>query len=141
MRYSFLFASLVLATCATLASAETQITITTKNTGTVAIDPTYQNILGTMTPILSTVPASSSRVNINTGISNFTSYHVDYSSITGSKRCRFDASSSKSIATNQCSYTKAAQSMGNTYATCKATVTALSLDPANCSFSVTFDMK
>ncbi len=123
------------------AFAQSQVTVTTKNLGTVAINPTYQNVLGSVLPVLSPVSAGSSNLNVNSGISNIISYHVDYSSASGQKRCRFDASSTRSVTTGQCTYTKAATSTGSSYATCTATASNLSTNPANCSFAVTFSMK
>jgi len=127
-------------------AVNSQITITTKNNSTApTITPSGLNYTGTLSSTPGDIAAGPGSLIINTGISTVTSYHIDYSTSTGGKRCHFDASSwLANAATGACTFNKAASSTGGTYATCTATITATSApnkNSPNCSFAVTFGLQ
>ena len=132
--------TLFAASNATLA-ANTQITITASNKTTTTVTPSAANYAGTVAPNPVALSAGQSQVYINSGIGNVTSFHIDYGNTTG-KKCHFDAASfNQTTPTSPCVYTKAAKSTGSSYASCTATVTAASTNPANCAFSVKFEIR
>ena len=129
---------LMMSSGAALAAA---ITITATNNTTSTVSPSSASYAGTVTPTPLPLLAGQSQPYTNTGIGNITSFHIDYSNTAG-KKCHYDAASfNQSTPTSPCVYTKAAKSTGSTYATCTATVTSASTNPANCSFSVTFGIR
>lgn len=123
------------------AALAAQITITATNSTTTMVSPSSASYAGTVAPTPAALSAGQSQIYVNTGIGNVTSFHIDYSNTAG-KKCHYDAASfNQSTPTSPCVYTKAAKSTGSTYATCTATVTSVSTNPANCSFSVTFGIR
>jgi hypothetical protein len=132
-------ALLLLASGAAFASA--QINITATNNTTTTVTPSNANYAGYVTPLPAQIIASQSQSYTNVGLGNVTSFHIDYSNTAG-KKCHFDAASfNQSTPTSPCLYPVAAKSTGGTYATCTATITSVSSNPANCSFSVTFTIR
>ncbi|MDF3036921.1 MAG: hypothetical protein K0S28_2195 [Paucimonas sp.] len=127
-------------------AATSQITITAKNgISTTTIAPSGLNYAGTVLPFPGNIGANTSQTYTNTGIGTVTSFHLDYTAASGGKKCHFDASSYITTAgLPYCTFNKAAQSKGTTFATCTATITQMApvnaSDP-NCSFSVTFNMQ
>jgi len=131
-------ALLLLASSGAAFAAPTQITITATNNTTTTVSPSNASYAGTVAPLPAQLIAGQNQLYINTGLGNLTSFHIDYSNTTG-KKCHYDASSyNQTITGSPCVYNKAAKSTGTTYASCTATATSASTDPANCSFSVTF---
>lgn len=126
-------------------AANSQIAVTTRNLTTVTITPSSLNYAGALSPTPGNIIAGSYQTVYNTGISTVTSYHIDYSTVSGGKKCHYDASSWLSNpATGACTFNKAAQSTGSNYATCTATITSTaprSPSNPNCSFAVTFGIQ
>jgi hypothetical protein len=122
------------------AFATTQMTINVTNNTTSTATPSSVQYMGTLTPTPTALNIGANQTFIDNGIGNITSFHANYSS--GTKTCHFDSASyNQSGSTSPCVYTKAAKSTGSTSATCTAIVTAASLDPANCSFTVKFGIR
>ena len=122
------------------AFAATQMTINVTNSTTSTATPSSVQFIGTLAPTPLALIAGANQSYIDTGFGNITSFHANYSS--GTKKCHFDgASYNQTTSTSPCVYTKAANSTGSTSATCTATITASSLDPANCSFSVNYGIR
>lgn len=141
MKIALPAALLLLASGAAFA-APAQINITATNNTTTTVSPSNASYAGTVNPFpLLSIATTQSQFYVNTGIGNVTSFHVDYSNTAG-KKCHFDAASfNQSTPTSPCLYPVAAKSTGGTYATCTATITSASSNPANCSFSVTFKIR
>lgn len=144
--FTGLFAiGIVLVVSESAMAANSTITITTQNKDTVQITPSSLNCTGTILPIPSNINAEASQTVINTGLSTVTSYHIDYSTISGGKKCHYDASSWLSNpATGACAFNKASQSTGSSYATCTATITSTAPpSPSSpiCSFEVIFGIQ
>lgn len=134
-------AALLLFASSGAALAAAQITITATNSTTTTVSPSNASYAGTVNPTPLPLLAGQSQLYLNTGLGNITSFHIDYSNTAG-KKCHYDASSyNQTVTGSPCVYNKAAKSTGGTYANCTATVTAASVDPANCSFSVTFGIR
>lgn len=134
-------AALLLLVSGAAFAAPTQITITAKNNTTTTVSPSSASYAGTVFPAPAPISAPLSQTYINTGLGNVTSFHIDYSNTAG-KKCHFDAASfNQSTPTSPCLYPVAAKSTGGTYATCTATITSASSNPANCSFEVTFKIQ
>jgi hypothetical protein len=122
-------------------AGNTKMTITATNNTTSTVTPSGASYAGTVFPNPAPLNAGLSQTYINTGLGNVTSFHIDYSNTAG-KKCHFDAASyNQTTSTSPCVYTKAAKSTGSTFATCTATVTSASTDPANCAFSVNFKIQ
>jgi hypothetical protein len=123
-------------------AANTKMTINITNNTNISATPSSANYAGILTPLPLAIPATKTQNYIETGIGNLTSFHIDYSSST--KKCHYDAASYTNIdafGNSYCVYTKAAKSTGSAYATCTATVSALSQDPTNCAFTVDFGIR
>lgn len=134
-------AALLLLVSGAAFAAPTQITITATNNTTTTVSPSNASYAGTVNPTPIALFAGQSQPYLNTGLGNITSFHIDYSNTAG-KKCHFDAASfNQSTPTSPCLYPVAAKSTGSTYATCTATITSASSNPANCSFSVTFKIR
>lgn len=134
-------ATLLLLVSGAAFAAPTQITITAENNTTTTVSPSSASYAGTVFPAPAPISATLSQTYINTGLGNITSFHIDYSNTAG-KKCHFDAVSfNQSTPTSPCLYPVAAKSTGGTYATCTATITSASSNPANCSFAVTFKIQ
>lgn len=135
-------AALLLLLSSGAAFASAQISITATNNTTSTVSPSAASYAGTVLPFpFLTIDPTLSRSYVNTGLGNVTSFHIDYSNTAG-KKCHFDAASfNQTTSTSPCLYPVKAQSTGGTYATCTATITAASTNPANCSFSVTFKIQ
>lgn len=135
-------AALLLLLSSGAAFAAATISITATNNTTTTVSPSSASYAGTVNPFpLLSISPTQSQFYVNTGIGNVTSFHIDYSNTAG-KKCHFDAASfNQSTPTSPCVYTKAAKSTGSTYASCTATVTSASTNPANCSFAVTLKIQ
>ncbi len=117
-------------------------TITFKNNGTTTATSSGLNFAGTVSPTpAAMVLAGQSNQYVETGITNISSFHIDYTA--GNKKCHFDVAAVPSAGTiftpPSCMFTKNAQSQGTASATCTATLTAFDLN--TCSQSISFSMQ
>lgn len=117
------------------AGTVTNVVIKDGLTSSISVSGT-PNILGTVSPALSTVAAGSSNTNVVTSpYNNIASIHFTYAS--GSKACKFDTS--LTVLSGVPNWTKSGSSTGSTYATCEAKITAVDLYTYN--YTVEFTMR